>query len=147
MEIVLILDNIRSLYNVGSIFRSADAFGVSEIICSGYTPTPDHPETKKTALGAELTIKWRKEEANEAITRLTKEGFAIAALETGGTPLATHKPSKKIAVILGNETEGVSPELLNKVSATLSIDMRGKKESLNVSVATGILLYALTNRV
>lgn len=145
MEIVLILDNIRSMYNVGSIFRTSDAFGVREIVCSGYTPTPAHPELAKTGLGAESSVKWRSESVPDAVARLRSEGYMVLALETGGATIAAMPTNTKVALILGNEVEGIASEHLSIADRTVSIPMLGTKESLNVSVATGIALFALTH--
>ncbi|MEI7741950.1 MAG: TrmH family RNA methyltransferase [bacterium] len=142
-DLVLILDNIRSNYNVGAIFRTADAFRVQEIVCAGYTPTPETEGLKKTALGAEITVPWRAESLEASIKRLRADGYQIVALEIGGEDIAKFKTPEKIALILGNEVEGVNPEILKSVDHRLEIPMRGKKESLNVSVACGIALFAL----
>lgn len=149
MEIVLILDNIRSLYNVGSMFRTADGFGVRKIILCGITGTPEQNGLKKVALGAELAVPWEKSaHAWRAVERLKKEGYAVAGLERceGAMPMGKYRPPKKLALVVGNEVQGIAPGLRRRLDATLEIPMRGTKESFNVAVACGIALYALTSR-
>jgi len=154
MEIILILHNIRSVYNVGSIFRTADAAGVSKIYLSGYTPTPldrfkrERPDLAKVALGAEKTIAWEYCKTGiEAISRARKDGFTIVAVEQdkNATPLFSYAPKNKIALVLGNEVRGLSYALLAKCDDIVEIPMLGYKESLNVSVAAGIALFTLTH--
>jgi tRNA G18 (ribose-2'-O)-methylase SpoU len=151
--LALILHNIRSVHNVGSIFRTADAAGVSNIILSGYTPTPldrfgrERKDFVKVSLGAEHSVPWQQVKSlTPVLTQLKKEGYVLAALEQdkNSTPLFAYKPqNKNVALIVGNEVRGVSPALRQKVDVLLEIPTRGKKESLNVSVATGIALFAL----
>jgi 23S rRNA (guanosine2251-2'-O)-methyltransferase len=150
----LILHNIRSVYNVGSIFRTADAVGVSKIILSGYTPAPldrfkqPRADLAKVALGAEKNVRWEQaQDLSKIIKHLQHEDFMIVALEQSprSTPLFDFKApkNKPIALILGNEVRGVSKQLLAKCDAIVEIPMRGKKESLNVSVAAGIAMFNL----
>ena len=154
MHCTVLLHNIRSVHNVGSIFRTADAAGVSNIILSGYTPTPldrfgrDRKDFSKVSLGAEKTISWKYiSSATAAIRTLKKEAYTLIAIEQdpGATPLFTWKPArnKKCAILLGNEVRGISKSLLKYADHILEIPMRGKKESLNVSVAAGIALFAI----
>ena len=158
MPLVLILHNIRSVHNVGSIFRTADAAGVSRIILSGYTPTPldrfnqPRKDLAKVALGAEKSVPWDvSRNLGRTLEKLKKEGFSLAALEQDArsTPLFSYtpEPSTPIALLVGNEVRGVSAPLRNKMDVLLEIPMRGKKESLNVSVATGIALFALLRAI
>lgn len=153
---ILILHNIRSVHNVGSIFRTADAAGVKRIILSGYSPTPldrfgrERQDFIKVSLGAEKTVPWEYVETLEpALLQLKQEDCCIAALEQApnSTDLFDFKipTSKNLALIIGNEVEGVSPTLLEQADVILEIPMHGKKESLNVSVATGVALFALAN--
>jgi len=151
-EIILILHDIRSVENVGAIFRTADAIGVSKIIISGYTPAPldrfgrERGDLKKTALGAEKTIPWEQiKNINTKIKNLKKDGFDIIALEQNSKSLdyKKYKPKEKTAIIIGSEVLGVSEKNLSLCDYILEIPMNGEKESLNVSVATGILLYRL----
>lgn len=146
----LILENIRSAYNVGAIFRTADGAGVSKIFLIGYTPAPldrfgrVQPEIKKTSLGATETIPWEHQpDASEVLQRLKEEGVQIVSVEQ--TPDAVSLPDftvpNEVAYVMGNEVEGVSKEVLEQSDAVVDIPMLGSKESLNVSVATGIVLY------
>lgn len=142
----VILHNIRSCYNVGSIFRSADAFGVNKIFLSGYTPTPEtNPkEIAKTALGAEQWIAWEKIwRTSDLIKKLQQQGMNVIALEQakGSERLNNFQPQFPLALVLGNEVRGLSRTILKKVDQIVEIPMKGKKESLNVSVAFGISAY------
>lgn len=153
MEKILIIDNIRSAHNVGSMFRTSDGAGVSRIILVGYTPAPTdrfgrvQPEIKKTSLGASEMILWEQKESGEQILKrieeLQKEGFTIVSVEQTekSIPLYDLKVPEKVAYIVGNEIDGVSKELLDVSDMTVQIPMQGQKESLNVGVATGIVLF------
>ena len=146
LPIVLIAHNIRSLWNIGSFFRTADAFGVSHIHLTGYTAEPPRTEISKTALGAEAWISWSKtEDPMQVIKTRREEGYEIVALElsTGSIPLTDFHSKKPVCLIVGHEILGVPDDLLQAADATVSIPMIGKKESLNVSVALGIALYRL----
>ena len=140
-EVYLILHNIRSLYNVGSIFRTADGAGVSKIYLTGYTPEP----APKTALGAEKYVSWEKVANIQRLTnKLKKSKVQIVALEQSKNAVdyRKFKPRYPAALILGNEVRGLSPSLLKKCDKIIQIPMRGRKESLNVSVAAGIALFS-----
>lgn len=157
-EIIVIAHNIRSIHNVGSIFRTAEGFGVSKLILSGYTPYPpivNDPrlphlsaalgkKIHKTALGAELLIPFEYYEEPPLIA-LRNNGYTIVGLEqhTTAIPISSYKPPAKIALLLGEEVEGIDPKLLENCDTVIEIPMFGKKESFNVSVATGIALYRL----
>lgn len=148
-HIVLIAHNIRSVWNVGSFFRTADAFGVSHIHLTGYTSAPPRYEISKTALGSEQWIPWSKtDDPFAVIGERRSEGFEIVALEITpkALPLSSFRSQKPLCLILGHEVLGVSEELLGAADSSVFIPMVGKKESLNVSVALGIALYQLTNR-
>ena len=151
-SIVLLAHNIRSLWNIGSFFRSADAFGVSHIHLTGYTAAPPRMEISKTALGAEEWIPWSKDQDPiKVIEKRRKEGFRIVALELkeGSVPLQDFLSGRSgkgqgrhpICLILGHEILGVPDELLKLADHIVSIPMAGKKNSLNVSVAAGIALF------
>lgn len=151
---VLVLDNLRSVENTGSIFRTAEGLGVAKIICIGTTPTPldrfgrKRADFAKVSLGAEEMIEWSySKEIGEALKELREQGFKLLSLEQ-------HPQAKKLgsfeasqlslfALIVGNEVLGVSEEALNQSDEILEIPMKGAKESLNVSVSTGIALYEL----
>jgi tRNA G18 (ribose-2'-O)-methylase SpoU len=149
---ILILHNIRSVHNVGSIFRTADGAGVSHIILSGYTPAPTdrfglpRKDFAKVSLGAEQNIPWRQTKTLAAAVKiLKKENYFIAAVEQDkrSIPLFDFKAPKnrQLALVLGNEVLGISKQSLMLADAVLEIPMRGKKESLNVSVSAGIAMY------
>ena len=145
---VIILENLRSLHNVGSIFRTADGAGWNKVFLCGYTGCPPDRRIEKVSLGAEDFIEWEKvENIAELLDKLKTDGFEIVALEQ--TPKSREIFSEdvsgidKIALILGNEVTGVSDETLDKCDLHLEIPMYGKKTSLNVSIAAGIALYAL----
>ncbi len=146
VEICVILNNIRSRENVGSIFRTVDAAGASKIYLCGITPTPPHEKISKTALGAETYVQWEYfKEAWRLLARLRKDGINIVALEQTkeSIDLFKFKPKFPLALVLGNEVKGLSPQILKYCDKKISIPMYGKKESLNVSVAVGIALYQL----
>ena len=151
-EVVLILVDIRSAHNVGSIFRPADAAGISKIYLVGYTPAPlDRfgrivKEIAKTALGAEKSVEWKKvSEIEELFKNLKAKDFRIMALEQAANSVDYKKVKIKesSAIILGNEVGGLSAEILNQCDIVAEIPMRGQKESLNVAVAAGIFLFRL----
>jgi len=149
-EIIVIAHNIRSAFNVGSIFRTSDAAGVSRIILGGYCPYPPHPKLLKVSLGAEKTIPyekcgriWRK------IVDFKKQDYQIIALEKNkeAENIFNFKPKFPLVLILGNEKKGLSPKILKHCDKVLFIPMQGRKESLNVSVAYGIAAYQLTTKL
>ena len=146
----VIMDNIRSAWNVGSIFRTADGFRFTRAYVCGITPTPDNDAVTKTSLGAEDSVPWSyHKDAVKLVTGLKKEGWRIFALEEH--PLANEIRSATIktsdwALIVGNEVTGVDPGLLDVCDDILYIPMRGEKKSFNVAVAFGIAAYALTNK-
>lgn len=152
MRFSLVLLNIRSLHNVGSIFRTAECLGVSKIFLTGFTPSPYdffgrlRKDFQKTALGAEKYIEWESvKNIHALIKRLKNDGIQIVALEQSknSIDLSKFKYKKSLTLILGNEVKGISKSILKKCDKIVEIQMRGKKESLNVSVAAGIAIYAL----
>ncbi len=149
---IVILDNIRSAHNVGSIFRTADGAGVEKIYLIGTTPAPfdrfgrEVPEIKKTSLGATEFVEWEHVDDRAApvlIDRLSDEGFAIVAIEQSNKSISLHDfvPPPKVAYVFGNEVEGVGEGWLNAADPIVEIPMNGQKESLNVSVTAGIVLF------
>lgn len=146
----VILDNVRSLLNIGSVFRSSDAFCVEKIYLCGITAAPPHRDINKTALGATETVAWEKrEEIFPLAQELKKEGWEIFAVEqtSNSISLEDFDPSgKKIALILGNEVKGVSYEWLPHCSGAIEIPQGGTKHSLNVSVAAGVVLWEVFHR-
>lgn len=151
-ENCIILPDIRSAYNVGSIFRTADAAGISKIFLVGYTPLPvdkfrrENKEISKTALGAEKTISWEHtDEMLPLLKHLKNEGFQIIVVEQSEKSVDYKNVSlkEKNAFIFGNEVEGVSEEVLNECDVVTEIPMLGEKESLNVSVSVGVALFRI----
>lgn len=153
---IAVLNNIRSLHNVGSMFRTSDAVGITKIYLCGYTSAPadefgvTRPQIAKTALGAEHTVAWeKKKSATALIDRLRREGFKIYAVEINerSVPCNSLKLSaralEKAVIVVGNEVDGVSPAILKRADKILEIPMFGMKESLNVSVAFGVVAYSL----
>ncbi len=143
-NLYLIAQNIRSLYNVGSLFRTADCFGVNKIYLTGYTGAPPRQQINKVALGAEQWIAWEKYwQTHLLIKKLKRQGVKIYALETGKQtkPLNNFQPQFPCALIVGNEVKGITPTILKLADAVISIPMLGQKESLNVGIAAGIALY------
>lgn len=150
-RVVVILDNIRSMHNVGSVFRSADAFLVEGICLCGYTPQPPHRDIHKTALGATETIDWiHLPSTIEAVQQLKEKGYKVFALEqTEGSILLDQFKAQDffpMAIVLGNEVEGVDAEVIKWCDGCIEIPQFGMKHSLNVSVAAGIVLWELVRK-
>ncbi len=146
LPIIIVLDNIRSLSNVGAFFRSADAFRIGELVLCGITACPPHREIHKTALGADETVRWRYYESTEAACQALKsEGYRIFAVEQveGSVPLQDFKFEPQTAYILGNEVEGVSEEALPYCEGAIELPQAGTKHSINVSVCAGIVMWRL----
>lgn len=146
IPLVIILDNIRSMHNVGAAFRTADAFLIEKIILCGITPQPPHREIHKAALGATESVDWSHEnDINTAISDYKSLGYEIIGIEqTSDSRMITDftiDPSKKYALILGNEVEGISDEALPNIDTFLEIPQLGTKHSLNVSVCGGIVMW------
>ncbi len=161
LEIIVIAHNIRSTHNIGSILRSCDGFGVKKLYLTGYTPYPaiendtrlPHivekltKQISKTALGAEETVLFSYEEdVGRVIKKLRNQGYCIAGLEQNERSilLPDYAPHPKVALILGEEIYGITKAIINECDVIIEIPMKGKKESFNVGVATGIALYALS---
>ncbi|MBN1374039.1 RNA methyltransferase [Candidatus Dojkabacteria bacterium] len=145
--ITLVLDNIRSAFNVGSIFRTADGRGDCRLFLCGYTPTPENPKVKKTALFAEETVPWQYfKTASDALSQLEKDGTRIICLELtkSATDFRKYPYPKDIAIVVGNELDGVDKSLTQKYPS-IKIPMNGRKESLNVAIAASIVMYAIPN--
>ena len=146
LPLVVILDNIRSLHNVGSVFRTSDAFRVEKIILCGLTCTPPHPEIHKTALGAEFSVEWSySNDIIGTITDLRNDGYSVFAIEQahGSLKLNDFKidTKTKYAIILGNEVKGVQQIVVDSCDSCIEIPQYGTKHSLNVSVAAGIVIW------
>jgi 23S rRNA (guanosine2251-2'-O)-methyltransferase len=152
-EIVAVLHDIRSIHNVGSIFRTADSAGIKKIYLCGITPSPFdrfdkvRQEFAKVALGAEQFVEWEKVTSiTKVITQLAKTGFTVAAVELSDRSVpytALRKTKGNIALIMGNEVKGIPARILKACNVIIEIPMRGKKESLNVSVAFGVVAYGI----
>ncbi|MCF0199402.1 MAG: RNA methyltransferase [Bacteroidaceae bacterium] len=151
LPLVVVLDHVRSLYNVGSVFRSSDAFRVEAVVLCGITAQPPHPEIHKTALGAEDSVRWQYfKDTLEAVAQLKAEGYSVWAVEQckGSTMLQDFQPEegKKYAVVLGNEVKGVQQQVVDACEGCLEIPQYGTKHSLNVSVTAGIVIWELAKK-
>ncbi len=151
IPIILLLDNVRSMYNVGSVFRTADAFLIEGIYLCGFTPTPPHREIQKTALGATETVEWKHFASTaEAISELKKAGRKIFAVEQAekSVSLADFTPDKKekMVLVFGNEVEGVQQEIVDQCDGVIEIPQYGMKHSLNISVSAGIVLWNISEK-
>lgn len=146
-KIILVLDNIRSLNNVGSAFRTSDAFLIESIYLCGVTGTPPKPEIEKTALGATETVTWKYfKTTQEAINDLKQQGFYIASIEQAKNSVMLNKfqkPQQPLALVFGNEVYGVEQEIINQSDVCLEIPQFGTKHSFNVSVSMGIVLWEI----
>ncbi len=147
LPIVAILENVRSAYNVGSVFRTADAFLLQGIYLCGYTAHPPHKEIKKTALGAEDTVQWKHFKGiKDALDELRTEGYKIYAIEQAAGSVLLQEfecGEDKIAVIFGNEVSGVEQATIELADGCIEIPQLGMKHSLNISVAAGIVLWEI----
>ena len=151
--VTVVLDNVRSRHNIGSAFRTCDAFRAERIVLCGISSTPPAPEIHKSALGAEFSVDWTyREDTVEAVRELKRDGYIIIGVEQTEHSVSTDEflyghralePDKKYAVIFGNEVHGISQEAVDLCDITLEIPQYGTKHSLNVSVAIGIVLYVL----
>jgi 23S rRNA (guanosine2251-2'-O)-methyltransferase len=146
IPVVIVLDSVRSLNNVGSAFRTADAFAIEKIILTGITGTPPHREIQKTALGATESVAWEYVVGiQEALQKLKREHYELIAIEQTNKSRSLHefipKANAKYCFVFGNEVEGVSHEALSLVEYSLEIPQSGTKHSLNISVCVGIVLW------
>ena len=150
LPVVFVLDNVRSLSNVGAVFRSADAFRVGELFLCGITACPPHREIHKTALGADETVPWRYFNTTvEACNELKRMGYKIYAVEQAENSimLQDFKAEPNSAFVLGNEVEGVADEVLPLCDGAIEIPQEGTKHSLNVSVCSGIFMWNIFNQL
>lgn len=146
--IVVVLENIRSAYNVGSVFRSADAFFIESVYLVGYCATPPHKEIAKTALGAELAVPWKHtQRATTAIGELQSLGYKVLAAEQTDASTPLHRlpllPDQKVAIVFGNEVSGVESDTLQCCDGCIEIPQFGMKHSLNIATAAGVVLWEL----
>ena len=149
--IIVVLDNIRSMHNVGSVFRTADGFLLEAIYLCGYTPKPPHRDIQKTALGATETVYWEAFDATtDAIQKLKNEGYRLLAVEQTKKSMMLHQinfsSNEKLAIIFGNEVDGVSDFAIQYCDTCIEIPQFGMKHSLNISVAAGIVFWEVYKR-
>jgi 23S rRNA (guanosine2251-2'-O)-methyltransferase len=149
--VIAVLDNIRSMHNVGSVFRTADAFLLEAIILCGYTPQPPHRDIQKTALGATETVDWLYyENTTDAVKALKEKGYKVLGVEQTVDSISLEKfrysTTDKLAVVFGNEVEGVQQTVLELCDGAIEIPQLGTKHSLNISVAAGIILWKLSEQ-
>ena len=151
LPLIVVLDDVRSLHNVGSVFRSGDAFRVEAVYLCGITATPPHPEIHKTALGGEDSVAWRYfPTATEAVESLHNDGFFVYSIEQveGSTKLQNLQldTDKRYALVLGNEVKGVHQEVVDMSDGCLEIPQFGTKHSLNVSVTAGMVIWEVAKK-
>lgn len=152
LPLIVVLDEIRSLHNIGSVFRTSDAFRVESIYLCGITATPPHPELHKTALGAEFTVDWKYfKNTLDAVNKLKNDGYIVYSIEQaeGSTMLNDLKldQTRKYAIVMGNEVKGVQQEVIDNSDGCIEIPQYGTKHSLNVSVTTGIVIWDFFNKL
>lgn len=150
--LVIVLDNVRSLNNIGSVFRTADCYRVEKIILCGITACPPHKDIRKTALGASETIEWSYEEDTvTAVNSLKKQGYRTCAIEQADRSQNLYnfnaEKGEKLAIILGNEVKGVQQSVVDICDEVIELEQYGTKHSLNISVCTGIVVYDLFNKI
>ena len=147
IPVIIVLDNVRSLHNVGSVFRTSDAFLIEAIYLCGITASPPHPEIHKTALGAENTVEWQYfENTLDAVQLLKQKDYRILAVEQAENSIPLEKfrlENNRYAVIFGNEVKGIEQEVMDICDACIEIPQFGTKHSLNVSVAAGIVIWEI----
>ncbi len=152
MPIVVVLDQVRSSNNIGSVFRTSDALLIKKICLCGITATPPDKEIHKTALGAENSVAWSYfQTTEEAVEELRKDGYTIIAIEQVEGSIALNEfipdPNEKLALIFGNEVKGVQQDVVNRCDKTIEIPQFGTKHSFNIAVSAGIVLWDLVNKI
>ena len=152
LPLVVVLDDVRSMYNIGSVFRTADSFRVEAVYLCGICQTPPSTEIHKTALGAEESVSWKYfQTALEAVSELKKEGYEVLSVEQveHSTKLQhfVANPEKKYAIVMGNEVKGVKQEVVDASDGCLEIPQLGTKHSMNVSVSAGIVMYKFAEQL
>jgi tRNA G18 (ribose-2'-O)-methylase SpoU len=152
LPLVVVLDDVRSLHNIGSVFRTSDAFCIERIYLCGITAVPPHPEIHKTALGAEYTVEWKyMKHTVDAVEELKQEGYVVYSVEQAEGSVMLHElvldEYGKYAVVMGNEVKGVKQEVIDHSHGCIEIPQYGTKHSLNVSVAAGIVIWDLFNKI
>ena len=152
VSVVVILDNIRSAINVGSVFRSSDAFAIERLILVGFTATPPSREITKTAIGATSSVDWTHvDDITDTLLQLKRNGYTITSIEQTDSSVSLLdwdiKPDQKLAIVMGNEVDGVSDEALALSDVAIEIPQYGTKHSLNVSVCTGVVLWEVSRKL
>lgn len=152
LPLVVVLDNVRSLYNVGSVFRTCDAFRIEKLCLCGITAQPPHIEIHKTALGAEDSVEWYYyKDTMECVQDIKKEGYCVLSIEQceGSTMLNDFRAdsSSRYAVVMGNEVKGVQQEVVNQSDGCIEIPQFGTKHSMNVSVTTGMIIWEFAKQI
>ena len=152
LPLVVVLDNIRSLHNIGSVFRTSDAFRIECIYLCGITATPPHAEMHKTALGAEFTVDWKYvNNTVEAVDNLKNEGYTVYSVEQAEGSIMLNEltldKNRNYAIVMGNEVKGVQQEVIDRSHGCIEIPQYGTKHSLNVSVTAGIVIWDLFNKL
>ncbi len=152
LPLVVVLDEVRSLHNIGAVFRTSDAFLVNCIYLCGITATPPHPEMHKTALGAEYTVDWKYfKHTQDAVNELHNDGYTVLAIEQcAGSILLDElvlEKGRKYAIVLGNEVKGVQQEVVDMCDGCIEIPQFGTKHSLNVSVTAGIMIWEFAHKL
>ena len=152
LPVVLLLDNVRSLHNVGSAFRTADAFLIEKIYLTGITGQPPHREIQKTALGATDSVDWQHEkEGSLLVKQLKSQGYTVVIVEqtTKSIPLESFSPShgSKYCLVFGNEVEGVSEDIIELADLAVEIPQSGTKHSINISVCVGIVVWEMSKKL
>ncbi|HNX07500.1 MAG TPA: RNA methyltransferase [Bacteroidales bacterium] len=151
-QLAVVLDNIRSMNNIGSVFRTCDAFRVEKLLLCGITATPPHREIHRTALGATESVDWEYyETTQQALTGLKEKGFLLVAIEQTDTSISLEEyyppASKKMAFVFGNEINGIDEEVLDLCDFSVEIPQFGTKHSINVSVSAGIILWDMVTKM
>ncbi|MAC94562.1 MAG: RNA methyltransferase [Flavobacteriales bacterium] len=151
-QLIAILDNVRSLNNIGSVFRTADAFAIEAVYLCGITAKPPHREINKTALGATESVNWTYfEDTQTAVKKLKEDGWKVYAIEQTENSILLNefKPlsDEKIALIFGHEVKGVEQKVINQCDGVIEIPQKGTKHSLNISVSAGVVIWDLVNKL
>lgn len=151
-KLIVVLDNIRSMHNVGSVFRTGDAFKIEKIILGGITPTPPHRDIRKTAIGATETVKWiHAPNTKEAVLVLQQQGYKVLVVEQTDQSIQiqdfTVEPNEKICLVVGNEVGGVDQDIIDIADVCVEIPQFGTKHSLNVSVCSGIVIWDIVKQM
>ena len=149
LDIVIVLDSLRSAHNTGNIFRIADAVGANKVICCNYTPTPPHPKLEKTAMGADKTVPFeRYPDSLSAVRALKKEGYCCVAVEVGenSMPVWDFPFRFPLAIVMGNEALGVNEETMKECDGLVALPMFGSKTSINVGNCTAAVLYSIVGK-